>query len=383
MKNNNHNNQNTLTHTWGKKAPWLRLLVRFLFLTIGFAFVSIALNWLWYLFAPLVLALGLATVLHPWMSTLEAQLGWKRQRVVCWSLFLVILSFVMAIWVIVPKLWVEFWTLVEYWETILPEVIGFLAALEEAIAQWIPLDSTSWVAEIGSWLAGFIASFLEKTGSLVAMLPDFMIQFLVFSLSLYFFTCDYPSYQQYWREKVNPDALWLLGRVKSTVVTAFAGYLKTQLLLSSGVFLILLLGFWCIRQKFSFFLAFSIAVLDFIPLIGAGLLLLPWAVFCMLTSEVGKGVIILGLWAVTAVFRRLLEPKILGQQTGLSPLLSLGSMYVGLQVAGVWGLIFAPVVVLVLLHFFGVSIFHGLVRDLNLVGLDLLELFEEEEKISD
>lgn len=359
-----------------KKAPWIRLAVRFLCCTLGLALLFGILGGLWYLFAPFVLAFGFAMVVNPEITRLEEKLAWKRPVLVLWVLGFFVLVVVSFLWVILPIIWREFWELLGKWEVYLPEMMSYLGELEENLAEYIPLDSRSWVAELAVWVADFIAFALDKVSVFVQQLPHFFIASCVFALSSYFFACDLPRYQRYWKGKVDPDALWLAGRVKYTVVTAFGGYLKTQFILSFGVFVILTIGFYLMNQNFALLFAFFIAVLDFVPLIGAGLILLPWTILSFVMGETGKALILFILWGGTALFRRMLEPKILGQQTGLSPILSLASMYVGLQLAGVWGLIFAPVLLLVVLHFFGVSVFQGLLRDLNTAGLDVLTLFE-------
>ena len=77
-------------------------------------------------------------------------------------------------------------------------------------------------------------------------------------------------------------------------------------------------------------IAFLLAVLDFIPIIGSGTVLVPWAVICFALGDWKKGTALLIIWGVVCIFRRLAEPKALGSQTGLHPVLSLLSIYVGM-----------------------------------------------------
>lgn len=366
--------------TKSKGAPWIRLLVRILLLTVGVTLLSVSLRWLWYLFAPFVSGILLASMTNKSITALEQRLPWKRSYIVLWLLFFAICICTALLWVLLPRFWREMWDLGVLWQSILPEAFRILEEIEGKVSSWLSLENTAWVSEIATWMTSLLAMWLTELAITVTELPQLFIQFFVFALSSYFFACDFPIYQKYWTEKAGADTQWLAGRVKSTVVTAFDGYLKAQGLLSVGVFVILILGFWWMGQKFAFLLAVVIAFLDFIPMIGSGLILLPWTFISFFTGDTSKSLILFSLWAITAVYRRILEPKILGEQTGLSPLLSLLSMYVGLQVAGVWGLIFAPVVVLVSLHFFGLHLFHGLFSDLNQVGLDILALFEENNK---
>ena len=89
-------------------------------------------------------------------------------------------------------------------------------------------------------------------------------------------------------------------------------------------------------------LAILIAVVDFLPLLGTGIILIPWAVVSLLLGEVRLGIGLLVLYAVSSVLRQIFEPKLIGDGLGLHPLLSLAAMYGGLRLFGVWGMILAP-----------------------------------------
>ena len=110
-------------------------------------------------------------------------------------------------------------------------------------------------------------------------------------------------------------------------------------MLSVGVFFILLVGFILTRQSYGLLLALGLAVLDFIPIVGAGTVMVPWAVIALFTRDYVTAVNLMLIWGVIALFRRVMEPKFVGNQTGLSPILSLFSIYVGMKIAGVLGMI--------------------------------------------
>lgn len=136
------------------------------------------------------------------------------------------------------------------------------------------------------------------------------------------------------------------------------------------MFAILLAGFLLIRQPYSVLLAVLLAVLDFIPIIGSGTVMVPWAVIDVLTGNCVHAVGLMVVWGIVCVFRRVAEPKAVGSQTGLSPILSLVSMYVGMRLAGVLGMILGPVLCLVLINVCRTGIFDGLLGDLRLAVRD-------------
>ena len=77
------------------------------------------------------------------------------------------------------------------------------------------------------------------------------------------------------------------------------------------------------------------------------------------------------IWGIIAMFRRVMEPKFVGDQTGLSPVLSLVSIYVGMRLGGVGGMILAPIAVLVFLNLAQAGLFSGIHRDLS-IAMDVI-----------
>lgn len=121
-------------------------------------------------------------------------------------------------------------------------------------------------------------------------------------------------------------------------------YLRACFLLGLLTFLQMFIGLALLRVPYAFILAFLIALVDFLPLLGTGIILIPWAVVSLLLGEIKLGIGLLVLYAVSSVIRQILEPKLIGEGLGLHPLLSLAAMYAGLRLFGVWGMILAPLV---------------------------------------
>ena len=82
------------------------------------------------------------------------------------------------------------------------------------------------------------------------------------------------------------------------------------------------------------------------------------------------------IWGIIALFRRVAEPKVVGDQTGLSPILSLVSIYVGMQVAGVGGMIFGPVLCMVVINICKLGVLDGIAADLRMAAGDISALLK-------
>lgn len=362
---------------------WRRMTIRCaLFLALGCFFV-LGMPYVLRFFLPFLLAFWVAMGLNPLVCQLEVAMGWKRTVIVLFLLFLmagVILSFS---WLVIPVLLEEITTLGRDWEPLLEEGLEIFMGLAEELRVFLKADTMLGdsvelaVEKLKEGVSALVSRFFLAFGDWVMKLPGYLIGFFVFLMASYFMTIDYPFYQGKIRQYTTRQWRWWAGEIKETAVQAFGGYLKAQFILTLGVGVIMLVGFLWMELPFALVLALFIAFLDFIPMIGAGAVLLPWAMVAFFTGNQEMCWQLGVIWLLTAGFRRILEPKVLGQQTGLSPLLSLLSIYVGLQVGGLWGMVLAPVVFLMVLHFLGMGIFRGTWDDGKACIQELRYFFEE------
>src|SRR5699024_7311794 len=115
----------------------------------------------------------------------------------------------------------------------------------------------------------------------------------------------------------------------------------------------------------------------FIPIIGAGTVMVPWAVIALFTRDYSTAIEMMVIWGIIAMFRRVMEPKFVGDQTGLSPILSLVSIYVGMRLAGVLGMVFGPILLLVLLNLAGMGMLRGIRLDVEAAARDIAAILSQ------
>lgn len=101
-------------------------------------------------------------------------------------------------------------------------------------------------------------------------------------------------------------------------------------------------GLLLLRIEGAFAIAFLIAVLDILPVLGTGTVLLPWAVIAFAGGNARMGIGVIGLYLIITVVRNIVEPKLVGKQMGLSPVVMLPCMIVGLHFFGILGLFGVP-----------------------------------------
>ena len=250
--------------------------------------------------------------------------------------------------------------------------------LSHALDKWLAylpqqVQDTLWNLSdrLLAWLEEFVYNLLPKTTSAVRSISSFVLAFLFFLVAWYFTAEDYPNLRRVARETIPRSVRRIGVQARGAFSAAFGGYLKAEILVSLGVTGILLVGFFLLRQPYWVLLAVALGILDFIPIVGAGTVMVPWSVILLVLGEWKRGVAFLAVWGVICLFRRMIEPKIVGDQTGLHPLLSLLAIYVGMKLGGVVAMILAPVLLLMLRNLWRAGMFHATVRDLTMAARDM------------
>ena len=374
--------------TWGERAQlWLRLGLRAVLALGGLALTVWVGLPLLSLLSPFVLALVLAWLLNPAVKWLQRHSGAPRKAI---SMVLVILVFAVIGGVLFGLGWAavgQVRSLFDNRQSLLDELLeglagvvnsvqGWLAGLGDFVPQGVITTGEDLMAAVMDWargldFSGWLAQMAGQAPSMAANVSNFAVALVVFVMASYFITGDYPRLRFELTDRVPMVARDFCRSLKDIFMSAFGGYIKSQLILSLGVFLILTVGFLFMGQPYGLLLAFALAVLDFIPIIGAGTVMVPWAVIDMVLAQYGEAAGLMAVWGVIVLFRRFAEPKILGNQTGLSPILSLVGIYVGMKLGGVLGMVVGPLLLLVCINLAKLGIFRPVLDDLSLAAADI------------
>jgi len=381
--------QNMLS--WQQRtALWSRLGIRILIVLVVLFFLRRFGAGLLELTMPFLLGWGMAILLDPLVCWIQTKIGISRR-----TISLVVVLFLLGlvggglVW-IVYYAGRELMDLARNWDVLFSAFQGALDSLELMFARLfsvIPPELTTALDialnEVLLWLEEAIPNALKNVGERATDkfmgVPAFVVASIMFMMGTYFITADYPNICKMAAKNMGEGISQFLSQLRTTALVAFGGYLKAQLLLSFGVFCILLIGFLITGQQYALLLALGLSVLDFIPLLGAGTVMVPWAIISLLTQKFSNAIAIIIIWGIIAVYRRVAEPKIVGDQTGLPPILSLFSIYIGMKSGGVIGMILGPILVLVLLNLVRSGMFHSVFRDIRLAGQDLAAILHTAE----
>jgi sporulation integral membrane protein YtvI len=188
----------------------------------------------------------------------------------------------------------------------------------------------------------------ELIASIIRAIPSTAIFLLTFLLAAFYLCADLSGIKNSllrlfpirWQERV--------GQGTHRLRELGGNYLRAYFLLFLMTFVELLLGFTFLRLPYIVLPALLIALVDILPVLGVGTVLVPWGLIELLKGNGGRGGGLLALCAVVLLIRQLLEPRIVGKSIGLHPLATLFSAYAGLQVFGLAGMLLGPAVALLI-----------------------------------
>lgn len=372
--------------SWPERGRlWLRMSIRL----VG-TVLTVLLLWhvgrpLLSLFMPFVLAFATAALLNPLVRWLQKKLGWSRGILSLVTLLVIFGAVGGLLTLLVRAVVQELMSLAENWEGILAATqqgVQRVDALLQGLVSKLPISMTApdqtILERVVSWLQQWVQTAAPDLGNLTQFAADrakdvtaFVLALVMFIIGSYFLCADYPYLRTRLVQRMSDETASLLREIRTAALAAFGGYLKAQLMLSVVVFFILLGGFLLTGQSYALLLALTLAVLDFIPIVGSGTVLVPWAVIDLCLGHYERAIAVMVTWGAVVLFRRVAEPKFVGNQTGLSPVGALISIYVGMRVAGVTGMILGPIVTLVVLNLLGLGVLDGTKADLRLAAEDL------------
>lgn len=187
---------------------------------------------------------------------------------------------------------------------------------------------------------------IDRIAQVFAMVPQFIISFLVYLIALFLFMLELPVLKtKIYNAFTNETAAkvsYMNGRLRDVMV----GFFKAQFLVSIIIFIVSLIGLLIITPEVAILMSIIIWIIDLIPIIGSIAILGPWALFMFLSGDISLGIQLSVLAIILLAIRRIIEPKVMGQHIGLSPLATLIAMFLGLKLFGVLGFIIGPVVVI-------------------------------------
>ncbi|SHI49937.1 sporulation integral membrane protein YtvI [Lutispora thermophila] len=212
----------------------------------------------------------------------------------------------------------------------------------------LPPEVTTYAIETAKSLLDKMGVLLTNTAKYAVntlySLPKLGILFIITSVASFFFAKDSDKIEDFIYRQFTPNWRSKLSSLKKNLLSSLVGFLKAQLILLTMTFMESLIGLNIIGVKYALIISIFVSLVDILPVLGTGSVYVPWAIVSIIIGKYRLGISLLVLYAVIIVIRYMVEPKVVGQQLGIHPLISLISMYVGAKVMGPIGVILGPTI---------------------------------------
>ena len=189
---------------------------------------------------------------------------------------------------------------------------------------------------------------LNASTTFVAKLPNALVAIFMSIIATCFIALDFDKIKGFIVRQFRDNHLDTMVQVKDVFSQSVIRYIKSYAIILLITFTEAAIGLTIIGVDYAILISFFIAIVDILPVLGTGTVVIPWIVVCFVTGDVYRGVGLLILYIIITVVRQIIEPKIVSQNVALHPLVTLMAMYVGAKLLGIIGLFGFPITIIIL-----------------------------------
>lgn len=333
-----------------------RVITNIVYWALIFALIYVVFKYLIGLIWPFFLAFIFSWILRPMIRFMTGK--WRMRHNLAASIclllfFLIVGGAVAAITVKLVSLATDAVAAIPslYTDTIEPSMEKSIEWIEQLatrfnnpkIAATVEDSLPNIVSSISSAVTGFSVKAVSAVSGWVAKLPSRLLSTLICVIATVFLTMDFPSVTAFVMRQVPNKTKRIVTETAQSLKEVVFQFGKGYLIIMGITFAEILAGLLILRQENAGLIALMIAVFDIFPVVGAGLVLLPWAIITLIGGAYAKGAGLLALWIIVIVVRQIIEPRIVGHSVGLHPLVTLMSVFIGTKLFGGVGLFGLPI----------------------------------------
>lgn len=327
------------------------------------------------LLAPFVLAFLIAYLLKRPIHAMAARLRLPRKGVAV----VTVLVFYGTIGVVLALLSVKAFAVVStfvmelpnvYTTHVAPVLTDIFAGVERSTLLLDPsLLSTleelwgQFIQSLGQLVSSLSVKAMSAVSGVASSLPGLFIKLLLLIISTFFITVDYDRLTGFCLRQMSEKVKAVFFQIKEYVIGTLFVCIRSYLVIMSLTFVELAIGLSIIGIEQSVLIALLIAAFDILPVLGTGGIMIPWTILTALQGNYSRAFGLLAVYLAVTVIRNILEPKIVGSQIGLHPVVTLAGIFVGAQLFGVLGLFGVPIGLSLLRHLNDTGTIHLLKPD--------------------
>lgn len=339
-------------------------IINFLYFLLILALVYVVIKYALGLIAPFLIGFFVAFLLKGIINFISVKLRVSKKVV---AVFFVLLFYTVA-GLLFSYLGVRVFTGLKdivvklpqmYSTDIEPIIIRLFDDIQEIIAGFDPLlveslenMAVSLTQSLSSAISGVSSTVIGVISSAVSFVPGLLLSVIITIISSVFIAVDYNRITDVIISLFPPKVRNLLIEIKGFSTGVGFKYIKAYAALILITFIELVVGLSILRVDKAIHIAALIAVIDMMPVLGTGIVVIPWSIIELVKGNTLFAIGLAILYVIITVVRNVLEPKLVGKQIGLHPLVMLICMYVGVKVFGFIGLFILPIIAAIMKYLY-------------------------------
>lgn len=358
------------------QSKHVKTLINLLLYAVGIALLCVLLPKVLSFFMPFVVGWIIAWIANPLVRFFEKRLKIVRKHgtwlVIVGVLALVIAACYFALSFLVREgasfvksLPSYYLSVVEGFRDIGNNLSGVFAKLPPDMREGI----TEFFVNIDSYIGELISSLgmptLSVAGDIAKNIPNLLIQGIFMILSAYFFVADRERISRAVRALLPQSMMDAFAWLRRMFSQAVGGYFKAQFKIMGVIAAILWIGFLILRVDYAILWAILISLLDFLPFLGTGTAIWPWAAYQFMRGNYTMVVGLMIIYLICLLVHQLLQPKFVGDTVGMDSMTTLFVMFIGYRISNVFGMIIAVPIGIIIINLYKAGAFDKLIGDVK------------------
>ena len=339
-----------------------KFIVYFAYFGIILFLVYIGLRYGITIISPFIFAFIFAYLLRRPAQFLSEKIGIPYKVIA----FLMVFLFYCTVLVLIFLIGIKVASFIVEWTSNLPTIYTTYVApflvegfneIEKAVFRMDPelilsLDkfSTQFTRSLGELISNISMKTVSAISGYASSIPGVFIKLILMIISTFFIIGDYDQLMGFIERQFSGKSKELMIHIKEYIVNTLFVCIRSYALIMSITCMELFTGFLIIGLPNAILIAFTISIFDILPVLGTGGIMIPWIIIAALQGKYSLAIGLLIIYLVVTVVRNIIEPKIVGSQIGLHPIVTLMSMFVGVHFFGVIGLFGFPITLSLLCH---------------------------------
>ena len=335
-------------------------IINVIFIAIILALAYLAVKYVLAWLMPFVLALLVATILQKPIGWISKKTRVKKNIAAVLVTLLAVVVFLLLVWLLAYSginTIVSFARTLPVWfQNTAPSVAHALEVRFQGILDGLPPEwegqfntgINNMIHAMESSLTSFSAGAVRWAAGTATKLPGMLLSTIICIVATFFMSIGFDGLRDFFKRQLPFKYRSLASTVWNTSGRTLVKMLQGYILILLITFGELAIGLTLLRIDYSVLIAVAVALLDILPVVGTGTVLIPWSLISLLIGKIPQGIGLLVLYITITVVRNIIEPRIIGARIGLHPLATLIFMYLGLHLFGVIGMLLLPLIIILL-----------------------------------